>query len=353
MQLADFDFTLPEDRIALRPAEPRSSARLLVADRLTHDDQRVSDLPNVLRPGDVLVINDTRVLPARLSGERRRETSDGSGIARIDATLALPDSPGRWRALVRPAKRLRPGDIIHFDGGLTARVATAPVDGLAPLVFDREGPALEAAIAAAGAMPLPPYIAARRAADSRDLEDYQTIFAAETGSVAAPTASLHFDAPLLAALEAAGITRETFTLHVGPGTFLPVKTEDVDAHVMHAERAVLSRAAAERLNAARAEGRRLIAVGTTALRLLETAAGDARRFHPFDGETAIFIKPGHVFRGIDGLMTNFHLPRSTLFMLVAALMGLNRMQALYAHAIRADYRFYSYGDSSLLLPGGR
>ncbi|MEM9781986.1 MAG: tRNA preQ1(34) S-adenosylmethionine ribosyltransferase-isomerase QueA [Pseudomonadota bacterium] len=353
MQLSEFDFHLPEDRIALRPVEPRSAARLLLAGPEDHEDRIVADLPAILRPGDVLVVNDTRVLPARLDGERRRETADGSGVARIEATLALPDGPGGWHALVRPARRLKAGDVIDFRGGLRARVATDPAAGIARLAFDRAGPALEAALAEAGAMPLPPYIASRRAADERDRHDYQTIFAAGTGSVAAPTASLHFDAALLAALDAAGIERETLTLHVGPGTFLPVKTDAVADHVMHAERAWLSAETAARLNAARAEGRRLIAVGTTALRLLETAADADRRFHPFDGETAIFIRPGHVFRGIDGLMTNFHLPKSTLFMLVAALMGLARMQALYAHAIGAGYRFYSYGDSSLLLPMGR
>ncbi|MEL6266334.1 MAG: tRNA preQ1(34) S-adenosylmethionine ribosyltransferase-isomerase QueA [Pseudomonadota bacterium] len=355
MDIADFDFDLPDDRIALRPAEPRSSARLLVGTPDGQEDRTVADLPRILRPGDVLVVNDTRVIPARLAGERRRDTADGSGIARIEVTLALPENDAtgaRWRALVRPAKRLRAGDTITFEGGLAARVEADPVEGLAPLAFDRAGAALEAAIAAAGAMPLPPYIAARRAADARDRDDYQTVFARRPGSVAAPTASLHFDAPLLAALDAAGIERVTLTLHVGPGTFLPVKAA-IDDHVMHAERAWLTAATAERLNACRAAGRRLIPVGTTALRLLETAADDRRRLHPFDGETALFIRPGHVFRGADALMTNFHLPRSTLFMLVAALMGLGRMQALYAHAIAAGYRFYSYGDSSLLLPQGR
>ncbi|MEM6488312.1 MAG: tRNA preQ1(34) S-adenosylmethionine ribosyltransferase-isomerase QueA [Pseudomonadota bacterium] len=364
MDLAAFDFDLPPERIALRPADPRSSARLLVATPHGQTDARVIDLPRFLAPGDVLVVNDTRVIPARLAGERRRDTDDGSGIARIEATLAEPvpsaDAaaaaaegawPARWRSLVRPVKRLRAGDVVRFAGGLAATVEQAPGEGLAPLVFDRAGPALERAIAAAGVMPLPPYIAARRAADARDAEDYQTVFARRPGSVAAPTAALHADGALLAALDRAGIERAALTLHVGPGTFLPVKTERIEAHTMHAERGTIPPETAARLSAARAEGRRLIAVGTTSLRLLETAAREDGSIAPFEGSTDIFIRPGHRFRGADGLMTNFHLPRSTLFMLVSALMGLERMQALYAHAIASDYRFYSYGDASLLLPG--
>ncbi|MGF1551513.1 MAG: tRNA preQ1(34) S-adenosylmethionine ribosyltransferase-isomerase QueA [Paracoccaceae bacterium] len=352
MDLADFDFELPEDRIALRPARPRSSARLLVADGAATRDARAIDLPRFLRAGDVLVFNATRVIPARLAGIRRRASADGPGVARVEATLAVREGPARWRALARPAKRLRAGDRIGFgaDEALVAEVAGAPEDGVVALDFDREGTALDAAIAAAGVMPLPPYIAARRAADARDAEDYQTLFARVPGSVAAPTAALHFDEALFAALDAAGIERAWLTLHVGPGTFLPVKAERVEDHRMHAEIGAVPPETAERLTAARAEGRRLIAVGTTALRLLETAARADGAIEAFEGETDIFIRPGHAFRGVDGLMTNFHLPRSTLFMLVAALMGLDRMRTLYAHAIDEEYRFYSYGDASLLLP---
>ncbi|MEL6773967.1 MAG: tRNA preQ1(34) S-adenosylmethionine ribosyltransferase-isomerase QueA [Pseudomonadota bacterium] len=352
MELSDFDFDLPEGLIALRPARPRHSARMLVAAGTATHDARAIDLPRFLRAGDVLVFNDTRVIPARLSGIRRRATTDGSGEAKIEATLAIPEGRGRWQALLRPAKRLRAGDAIHFgaEEALTATLADDPQEGLAPLVFDREGQALEAAIAAAGAMPLPPYIAGRRASDAQDREDYQTIFARQAGSVAAPTAALHFDETLIRALDAAGIGRETLTLHVGPGTFLPVKTERIEAHRMHAETGALTAETADRLNAARAAGGRVIAVGTTALRLLESAADPDGTIRAYNGETDIFIRPGHRFRAIDGLMTNFHLPRSTLFMLVAALMGLERMQGVYAHAIAEGYRFYSYGDASLLLP---
>ena len=357
MRVADFDFHLPEDLIALRPARPRRAARLLLAEGAeglegaATRDASVADLPGILRPGDLLAFNETRVIPARLSGLRRRDSRDGTGVAQIEATLIKREDASTWTALARPARRLRPGDVIAF-GALAAKVAELAPGGLARLSFDRAGAALDAAIAAGGAMPLPPYIAARRAADAQDFEDYQTVFARDPGSVAAPTAALHFDETLLAALAARGVLSAKLTLHVGAGTFLPVKTDNVADHAMHAEWGAIDAGAADAINAARAAGGRVIAVGTTALRLLESAADDAGRIRPWRGETAIFITPGYRFRAIDGLMTNFHLPRSTLFMLVCALMGTARMRALYAHAIAARYRFYSYGDASLLLPQG-
>jgi len=357
VRVADFDFHLPEDLIALRPARPRRAARLLLAEGAeglegaATRDASVADLPGILRPGDLLAFNETRVIPARLSGLRRRDSRDGTGVAQIEATLIKREDASTWTALARPARRLRPGDVIAF-GALAAKVAELAPGGLARLSFDRAGAALDAAIAAGGAMPLPPYIAARRAADAQDFEDYQTVFAHDPGSVAAPTAALHFDETLLAALAACGVLSAKLTLHVGAGTFLPVKTDNVADHAMHAEWGAIDAGAADAINAARAAGGRVIAVGTTALRLLESAADDAGRIRPWRGETAIFITPGYRFRAIDGLMTNFHLPRSTLFMLVCALMGTARIRALYAHAIAARYRFYSYGDASLLLPQG-
>ncbi|MFQ5567282.1 MAG: tRNA preQ1(34) S-adenosylmethionine ribosyltransferase-isomerase QueA [Paracoccaceae bacterium] len=350
MKRSDFDFDLPEHLIALRPVRPRPAARLVVARGAETHDAHVRDLPAWLCPGDMLVFNDTRVIPARLGGERRRASADGAGLAKIEVTLIHRDGAARWTALARPAKRLRPGDRIHFDDGLTAQVAEKGDDGEIALVFDRAGADLDAAIAAAGVMPLPPYIANRRAADARDAEDYQTIFARRPGAVAAPTAALHFDRTLLAALAARGVLTARLTLHVGAGTFLPVKTETIAEHRMHAEWGEITPAAADAVNAAREAGGRIIAAGTTALRLLEAAAGAGGRVAPFRGETAIFITPGYRFGAVDGLMTNFHLPRSTLFMLVSALMGRERMLALYAHAIERGYRFYSYGDASLLLP---
>jgi len=349
MDMDAFDFALPERLIALRPAVPRTAARLLVASgaRETHDST-VAALPDWLAPGDCLVFNDTRVIPARLTGLRRRDGRPREGEARIEVTLTRREGPERWRALARPAKRLRPGDRIDF-GALSAEVAAREGAEIV-LAFDHTGPALDTAVAEVGAMPLPPYIARARAADARDRSDYQTVFAARDGAVAAPTASLHFDADLLARLEERGVRRATLTLHVGAGTFLPVTAERAEDHRMHAEWGEIGAEAAETINAARAAGGRIVAAGTTALRLLETAAGPDGRIAPFRGETDIFIRPGYRFRGIDGLMTNFHLPRSTLFMLVSALMGTARMQALYAHAIAGDYRFYSYGDASLLLP---
>ncbi|MDT8343510.1 MAG: tRNA preQ1(34) S-adenosylmethionine ribosyltransferase-isomerase QueA [Thermohalobaculum sp.] len=353
MQLSDFDFDLPEGLIALRPVRPRPASRLLVAQGAATHDSHVRDLDRWLRPGDLLVFNDTRVIPARLFGERRRASRDGEGIARIEATLIHRDTPDTWSALVRPARRLRPGDVIRFGESLSAEVTTTPAEGQTRLRFDRAGDALDAAIAATGVMPLPPYIAQKRPADAQDTEDYQTIFARHPGSVAAPTAALHFDEDLLARLDAAGVLSARVTLHVGAGTFLPVKTEAIADHRMHAEWGEIGPEAAEAITAARAAGGRIIPVGTTALRLIESAAAADGRLGPWRGETAIFITPGYRFRLADGLMTNFHLPKSTLFMLVSALMGLPRMQALYAHAIAHGYRFFSYGDGSLLMPEGR
>jgi S-adenosylmethionine:tRNA ribosyltransferase-isomerase len=351
MRLDAFDFDLPDELIALRPARPRRVARLLVAEGARTTDSTVESLADWLRPGDLLLFNDTRVIPARLFGERRRVTGDGSGVAKIEALLIRQLGRDMWRALARPAKRLAPGDRVAF-GTLEAIVAEKGEGGEIALRFDRGGPALDQAIAEVGATPLPPYIAARRAADAQDAEDYQTIFAERPGSVAAPTASLHFDDVVMAALEARGVRQARVTLHVGAGTFLPVKSETVEGHEMHAEWGRLDAAAAEAVNAARAEGRRVIPVGTTALRLLESAVGEDGAVAPFADETRLYITPGFTFRAADGLMTNFHLPKSTLFMLVSALMGTGRMQDVYAHAIRERYRFYSYGDSSLLLPNG-
>jgi S-adenosylmethionine:tRNA ribosyltransferase-isomerase len=341
MRVDAFDFALPPDRIALRPASPRDSARLLVVGRGGFDDRLILDLPSLLSRGDVLVFNDTRVIPAQLEGRR--------GEARIGATLHKREGPRAWRAFVRNARRVRDGDRIDFGAGVFASAGEREEDGSLLLVFEGEEP-VEQLLERAGRMPLPPYIAGRREADSRDSEDYQTMFAREEGAVAAPTAALHFTPSLMAALAEAGIGQETLTLHVGAGTFLPVKAEDTAHHRMHAEWGRIDSATAERLNSARAAGGRIVAVGTTSLRLLESAADEAGRVRPFEGDTAIFITPGYAFRAVDGLVTNFHLPRSTLFMLVSALMGLERMQLAYAHAIREGYRFYSYGDSSLLLP---
>jgi len=351
MKLSDFDFDLPERLITLRPVRPRPASRMLVAYGDATRDAHVRDLPEWLRPGDMLVFNDTKVIPARLMGERRRESTDGTGVAKIEITLIHRDSAAGWTALARPAKRLRVGDRIRFGGGLAGEVAEKRDAGEVALAFDQSGAALDAAVAAAGVMPLPPYIAQRRAADARDAEDYQTIFARRLGAVAAPTAALHFDNALMATLAVKGVLSARLTLHVGAGTFLPVKTEEVSAHEMHAEWGEITPETAEAINTARAAGGRVIAVGTTTLRLLESAATPDGLVHPFEGETEIFITPGYRFRAVDRLMTNFHLPRSTLFMLVSALMGRERMLALYAHAIAEGYRFYSYGDSSLLLPG--
>jgi len=336
-----FDFDLPPDRIALRPAVPRDSARMLVVNGEAMRDAIVRDLPQLLVPGDLLVFNDTRVIPAQLEGLR--------GDARIGATLHKREGPRRWRAFIRNAKRLHDGESIDFGHGVSAIASDRATDGSFALDFAGDEP-VELLLEKAGTMPLPPYIAAKRAIDARDADDYQTMFAREKGAVAAPTASLHFTPDLMAALDTAGIEHAMLTLHVGAGTFLPVKADDTDDHAMHAEWGRIDAATAERMNAVRARGGRIIAVGTTSLRLIESAARADRVIEPFEGDTAIFITPGYRFKGIDGLITNFHLPKSTLFMLVSALMGLGVMKAAYAHAIANDYRFYSYGDSSLLLP---
>lgn len=342
MRVDLFDFELPAESIALRPASPRDAARLLLVDGDgPFEDRTVRDLPSLLRPGDVLVFNDTKVIPAQLEGLR--------GQARIGATLHKRLGLRQWQAFLRNAKRVREGDQIDFGAGVTALAGPRDDDGGVTLTFEGDEP-VEVLLERAGRMPLPPYIASKRPTDARDRSDYQTMFAREDGAVAAPTAALHFTPDLMAALAGAGVVSETLTLHVGAGTFLPVKAEDTDDHRMHAEWGRIEQATADRLNAARQAGGRLIAVGTTSLRLLESACGEDGVIRPFADETRIFITPGYRFRAIDGLMTNFHLPRSTLFMLVSALMGRERMQAAYAHAIESGYRFYSYGDSSLLLP---
>ncbi|HEX8668143.1 MAG TPA: tRNA preQ1(34) S-adenosylmethionine ribosyltransferase-isomerase QueA [Allosphingosinicella sp.] len=341
MRVELFDFELPPERIALRPASPRDAARLLVVGREGVGDRVVRDLPGLLRAGDMLVFNDTRVIPAQLEGRR--------GEARIGATLHKREGPRAWRAFVRNARRVREGDRIDFGAGVAALAEGKAEDGSILLAFEGEEP-VELLLERAGRMPLPPYIAGRREADARDADDYQTMFAREEGAVAAPTAALHFTPQLMEALAAAGIGHVTLTLHVGAGTFLPVKAEDTAEHRMHSEWGRIEPESADRLNAARAAGGRIVAVGTTSLRLLESAAGEGGRIGAFEGDTDIFITPGYAFRAVDGLLTNFHLPRSTLFMLVSALMGLEAMQGAYAHAIREEYRFYSYGDASLLLP---
>ena len=344
MRVDLFDFDLPAELIALRPAKPRDSARLLAVEGGRISDRTVIDLPKLLRPGDVLVFNDTRVIPAQLEGRR--------GEASIGATLHKREGPREWWAFVRNAKRVRVGDTLELGGGVTASAAERSEDGAILLHFHGDEP-VEVLLERAGRMPLPPYIASRRPADESDREDYQTMFARKEGAVAAPTAALHFTPGLIDALEDSGIGRETLTLHVGGGTFLPVKADDTREHKMHAEWGRIDAATAERLNAVRASGGRLIAVGTTSLRLLESAADDGGTIQPFEGDTAIFITPGYRFKVIDGLVTNFHLPKSTLFMLVSALMGLEVMKAAYTHAVEQRYRFYSYGDASLLLPAGR
>jgi len=341
MRVDLFDFDLPPDRIALRPADPRDSARLLLVRGDGLADHVVRDLPGLLRRGDLLVFNDTKVIPAQLEGRR--------GEARIGATLHKREGPRSWRAFIRNARRVRPDDRIDFGHGVVAIAGEREAEGGILLTFEGDEP-VEILLERAGRMPLPPYIAGRRPADERDASDYQTMFAAKEGAVAAPTAALHFTPALMEALEAAGIGHVTLTLHVGAGTFLPVKVEDTGDHQMHSEWGRIDPAAAGRIDAVRAAGGRIIAIGTTALRLLESAADEEGRVHPFEGDTAIFITPGYRFRAIDGLVTNFHLPRSTLFMLVSALMGRERMLAAYSHAIKAGYRFYSYGDAGLLLP---
>jgi S-adenosylmethionine:tRNA ribosyltransferase-isomerase len=341
MRVDLFDFDLPAERIALRPAKPRDLARLLLVEGEGVSDRTVLDLPTLLRAGDTLVFNDTRVIPAQLEGRR--------GEARIGATLHKREGTREWWAFIRNAKRLRIGDTIEFGGGVSASVAERNDEGAILLHFEGDEP-VEVLLDRAGRMPLPPYIASRRPADDSDRDDYQTMFARQDGAVAAPTAALHFTPRLIDALEAHGVRRETLTLHVGAGTFLPVKAEDTSQHRMHAEWGRIDAETAERLNAVKVSGGRLIAVGTTSLRLIESAADANGTIHPFEGDTAIFITPGYRFKAVDGLVTNFHLPRSTLFMLVSAMMGLEVMKAAYAHAVKEGYRFYSYGDASLLLP---
>src|SRR5947209_7506752 len=357
MRVDLFDFELPEERIALRPVAPRDAARLLVVDAKADrfEDRTVRDLPDLLRPGEALVVNDTRVIPARLDGIRVR----GDAVAQIEVTLHARENDNTWRAFARPAKRLAIGERMRFGetsesmacllAALDATVIAKGEGGEVTLAFDLTGAALDEAIATLGQMPLPPYIASRRATDAQDARDYQTMFAEQPGAVAAPTAGLHFTAELMAEIEARGISLHRLTLHVGAGTFLPVKVEDTRDHRMHAEWGTLSAETAEALNATGARGGHIVAVGTTALRLLESAADEGGSLHAFAGETSIFIEPGYRFRAVDALLTNFHLPRSTLFMLVSAFAGLDLMKRAYAHAIEQKYRFYSYGDACLLL----
>ena len=348
MKLSDFDFDLPETLIATRPAKPRSSARMLVCDSGEIHDQVAIDLPDWLQPGDRLVLNDTKVIPARLSGERPRMGPEGETRAKMEVTLLEPQADGCWVALLKPLKKIREGEVVEFSAALSATLE-GKEDGQARLRFNLAGDDFDVALAEAGAMPLPPYIAAKRAADAQDNEDYQTLWAKNSGAVAAPTASLHFDDALMAALEARGVTFTHVTLHVGAGTFLPVKVEDVTTHKMHAEWGQVTEAAAADIAATKAAGGRVIPVGTTALRLIESAARGGE-IAPWEGETDIFIYPGFQFNVIDALMTNFHLPKSTLLMLVSALMGKAQMDRVYAHALREGYRFFSYGDASLLVP---
>jgi S-adenosylmethionine:tRNA ribosyltransferase-isomerase len=346
VQLSDFDFDLPEGLIATRPARPRTSARLLLAVGDTIRDLHVHDLVDVFRPGDRLVLNNTRVIPARLFGTRAR----GEAVAKVEVTLLEPAAAGGWRALAKPLRKVQVGEVIVFSDQLSATVAEKGESDLR-LEFGLQGEAFDAALAQAGAMPLPPYIAAKRPADAQDNDDYQTVFARHSGAVAAPTASLHFDPALLAALAAKGVSFTEVTLHVGAGTFLPVKVEDVTTHRMHAEWGQVTAAAAAEINATKAAGGRVIPVGTTALRLIESAARTGA-VQPWEGPTDIFIYPGFEFRVTDALMTNFHLPRSTLLMLVSALMGKPRVDRIYQHAVNSGYRFFSYGDASLLCPEG-
>lgn len=358
MKTADFDFDLPEARIALRPADPRDSARLLVVKGGALEDRVIRDLPDFLQPGDALVFNDTRVIPARLSGVRQRIGAEGETLTvEVEATLHHRDAPDVWSAFMKPGKRIKPGDRVRFGnasdaacdlGRLDATVTAKGEDGLITLTFDLAGPALDDAIRDVGVMPLPPYIAAKRPEDDRDRSDYQTVFAEHDGSVAAPTAGLHFTPALLDAIRAKGVSTHAVTLHVGAGTFLPVKADDLADHKMHSEWGEVSPETAAALNAVHGKGGRIVCVGTTSLRLLESATAEDGEIKPFHGDTAIFITPGYRFRAVDVLMTNFHLPKSTLFMLVSAFAGTARMKAAYAHAVADGYRFYSYGDGSLL-----
>jgi len=349
MRVDEFDFDLPDDCIALRPAQPRDAARLLQVRGTGLTDHHIRDLPNLLRSGDTLVVNRTRVIPARLHGTRSARTNTGAP-AKIEVTLHKRFSPSSWAAFAKPGKRLAVGDKVRFGDDLEAQVREKHAGGEVLFDFRRSGPDLDIAIAQAGEMPLPPYIASKRAVDDQDLSDYQTAFAKEDGSVAAPTAGLHFTDELLQTLSDCGIHIEEVTLHVGAGTFLPVKADVTEDHKMHAEWGEVTPATAKALNLRRNKGGRIVAVGTTSLRLLESATGEDGVVEPFAGETDIFITPGYTFRAVDGLLTNFHLPRSTLFMLVSAFAGMAAMKAAYAHAIESGYRFYSYGDACLLLP---
>jgi S-adenosylmethionine:tRNA ribosyltransferase-isomerase len=355
-----FDYDLPPDRIALRPVSPRDGARLLVVRPQATpelEDRCIADLPELLTPGDTLVLNDTKVIPARLTGRRLR----GEEGAKVEATLIARTAPDTWRALAKPGKRLAVGDRLRFGnegrvcllGNLDATVEEKGEGGEVLLRFDFHGPVLDEAIEQVGEMPLPPYIAARRPPDEQDRADYQTLVARVDGSVAAPTAGLHFTPELLQRLEARGIAIAKVTLHVGAGTFLPVKSEEIEGHKLHAEHGEVSAATAHALNETRARGGRIVAVGTTVLRLLESAADADGRLHGFAGETSLFVTPGYRFRAVDALLTNFHLPRSTLFVLACAFAGRERMQRAYAHAIQSGYRFYSYGDACLLFPESR
>ncbi len=349
MKLSEFDFELPDDLIALRPARPRSGSRLLVASPEGIEDKMFSDLSEYLNPGDRLVLNDTKVIPARLAGVRERQSDEGLVHARIEVTLLEPTNDGHWRALLKPLRKVRNGEKIDFSPTLSA-VLVNRVDGVGLLKFNIEGAEFDAALEQSGAMPLPPYIAAKRRADELDNEDYQTVWARNPGAVAAPTASLHFDKPIIARLKIAGIRFSYVTLHVGAGTFLPVKVDEISEHKMHAERGEISKTAAQEIMQTKQDGGRVIAVGTTALRLLEAACDEGGNIPAWQGKTDIFISPGFEFRLVDALITNFHLPKSTLMMLVSALVGAERIKEIYCHAIAQKYRFFSYGDASLLVP---
>ncbi len=348
LNLSDFDFDLPENLIALRPAVPRSASRMLVSKSGELHDSSVAELGNWLEPGDLLVFNNTKVIPARLSGTRTRNTIHGSGVSQIEATMIERMSSDTWRALAKPLKRLQVGDTVMF-GKLAAEVMDKS-DGQVELKFSLEGEALDEAFNNRGQMPLPPYIASKRPADDQDMEDYQTVFASVSGAVAAPTASLHFDEALLETLKTKGIASTEVTLHVGAGTFLPVKTDDISEHKMHSEWGEVSAEAALAINETLKNGGRVIPVGTTALRIIETAALETGIVTKWRGDTDIFITPGFEFKATSALMTNFHLPKSTLLMLVAALVGMETAQGIYMHALSKKYRFFSYGDSSLLFP---
>jgi len=348
LNLSDFDFDLPEELIALRPVAPRSASRMLVSDKGEIHDSTVSALGGWLREGDLLVLNNTRVIPSRLSGTRTRKTIHGSGVSQIEATMIERISGDTWRALAKPLKRLAVGDEVVF-GDIYAEVM-AKADGQVELKFSATGDALDESFRRQGQMPLPPYIAAKRPADAQDMDDYQTVFATEIGAVAAPTASLHFDEALLAGLANAGVKSTEVTLHVGAGTFLPVKTEVISEHKMHSEWGAVSEQAAAKIAETLAHGGRVIPVGTTALRVIETAATGRGEIGAWSGDTDIFITPGYEFKVTSALMTNFHLPKSTLLMLVAALIGMEKARDVYGHAMAEKYRFFSYGDSSLLIP---